>query len=117
MKAKLFKKFNEIKMPYVFCFINYKLVDPIEQFDLGLFTVYGFKVYPAYLHVFLLFFLFFILSRRLELNIFAYINSKLFGLIKKNFINIFGLEKQSLFPYFYFIFLTILLGNLLGMFP
>jgi len=51
------------------------------------------------------------------LTVFGYLNHKLYNFIKEAFLAVCGSERQILFPYFFYIFLLLLLSNVLGMLP
>jgi F-type H+-transporting ATPase subunit a len=91
--------------------------DPIEQYDIGSFTVFNFLFYPVYLHFLVVVVLIAFLTTRIKINAFGYINFKLFNFVRDLFISVFGREKQKLFPFFYYTFLFLLINNLLGMLP
>jgi F0F1-type ATP synthase membrane subunit a len=92
--------------------------DPIEQYDLGVLEVCGMAFYPAYLQILFIAILICIFTGSIKMNIFGYLNHKVYSFLKDLFINVIGPNKhQMLFPYFYYIFLFILLCNLCGMAP
>jgi len=61
--------------------------------------------------------MFCLLTKQLKLNIFGYAHYKLYKFLRDVYISVFGFDKQLLFPYFYYIFIFILLSNLTGMLP
>jgi len=91
--------------------------DPIEQYDLGLFTTWGFTFYTSYLHLIFILVLFCFLSKQIKFNILGYVHYRLYKFLQNVYLSVFGFDKQFLFPYFYYIFIFILLSNLTGMLP
>jgi len=101
---------------YFFCSVIF-VHDPIEQYDLGFLETFGFFLYPAYLHIVAIAVLICIFAGRVKINIFGYLNHKLYTFMRDLFLSVVGAERQSLFPYFYYTFLFILACNLSGMLP
>ena len=91
--------------------------DPIEQYDIGSFTIFNFLFYPVYLHLLVVVLLIIFLTTRIKINVWGYVNFKLFNFVRDLFISVFGKEKQKLFPFFYYTFLFLLINNVLGMLP
>ncbi len=92
------------------------IFDPIEQYDLSWLYVLGYNFYPVYFHICLIMLVLIFVISKSCLTIFGYINFKLYNFIKEAFLAVCGLERQILFPYFYYIFLFLLISNVLGMF-
>jgi len=115
--TRIYHQFCRITISYHFSFIPVIWLDPIEQYDLGLFTLWGLVFYPGYLHLIFIFIMFCLLTKQLKLNIFGYAHYKLYKFLRDVYISVFGFDKQLLFPYFYYIFIFILLSNLTGMLP
>lgn len=97
--------------------LSINISDPIEQYDIGSFTIFNFLFYPVYLHFLVVVALLVFLTTRIKINALGYINFKLFNFVRDLFISVFGKEKQKLFPFFYYTFLFLLINNLLGMLP
>jgi len=117
MLFALMNQFSRITISSYLSVISFICLDPIEQYDLGLFTVGDLVVYPAYLHLIFIFILFCLLMKQLKLNILGYVHYKLYRFLQSLYVSVFGFDKQLLFPYFYYIFIFILLSNLTGMLP
>lgn len=100
-----------------FSAVSVACFDPIEQYDLGLFTIQDITFYPAYLHLLFVSALFCLVSKQIRLNVLGYIHYRLYKFLQNVYVSVFGFERQLLFPYFYYIFIFILLSNLTGMLP
>jgi len=100
-----------------FSVIGFTITDPIEQYDLGTILIGDYYIYPIYFHIILLVGLTLVVLSSIKLNFLGYINYKIYSFIREAFLSVCGVERQLLFPYFYYIFFFLLLSNICGMLP